>query len=145
MTQAYYGTKRVDAWPTEAVNPKTGITEEGYAVKYADGYISFSPKEVFESAYKPVTSMSFGHAIEALKAGRRVCREGWNGKGMWLILVPGADNLTVDEGRPLAKAGIPVGTVFDYLPHIDMWTAQGDLVPWLASQSDMLAEDWMEL
>jgi hypothetical protein len=89
--------------------------------------------------------MDFGEAIRSLKAGNRVARAGWNGKGMFLVLVPGSNGLTVDEGRPLAKAGIPIGTVFNYLPHIDMWTAQGDFVPWLASQTDMLADDWERL
>lgn len=87
--------------------------------------------------------VDFGEAIAALKQGRRVARTGWNGKGMFLVLVPGSSNLTVDEGRPLALAGVPVGTKFNYLPHIDMWTAQGDFVPWLSSQTDMLAEDWL--
>lgn len=86
--------------------------------------------------------MTFGDAIAALKAGKRVARAGWNGKGMFLVLVPGSHGLVVDEGRPLAKAGVPVGTTFNYLPHIDMWTAQGDFVPWLASQTDVLADDW---
>jgi hypothetical protein len=89
--------------------------------------------------------MDFGDAIRSLKIGRRVARAGWNGKGMFLVLVPGSQGLTVDEGRPLAKAGLPLGTQFNYLPHIDMWTAQGDMVPWLASQTDVLAEDWMEI
>ena len=87
----------------------------------------------------------FGEAIRRLKAGKRVARSGWNGKNMFLLLVPGSQGLTVDEGRPLAKAGLPVGTKFNYLPHVDMWTAQGDFVPWLASQTDVLAEDWIEV
>lgn len=87
--------------------------------------------------------MDFGQALIQLKAGARVQRAGWNGKNMWLVLVPGTSGLTVDEGRPLAKAGLAIGTVFNYLPHIDMFTAQGDLVPWLASQTDVLAEDWV--
>lgn len=88
------------------------------------------------------TDLSFSTALALLKDGKRLQRAGWNGKGMWLILVPGSKSLTVDENRPLALAGIPVGTTFNYLPHIDMWTAQGDLVPWLASQTDLLADDW---
>ena len=87
--------------------------------------------------------MNFGQAIEALKAGKKVCRSGWNGKGMWLVLVPGS-TITVTEGRPLAKL-FPVGEVVSYQPHIDMKTAQNTVVPWLASQSDVLAEDWMIL
>ena len=88
---------------------------------------------------------SFGWALRQLNAKRAVRRRGWNGKGMFLVLVPGSQGLTVDEGRPLAKAGVPIGTVFNYLPHIDMWTAQGDFVPWLASQTDVLAEDWQAI
>ncbi len=87
--------------------------------------------------------MSFGDAIAMLKNGKRVARAGWNGKSMWLMIVPGS-RVSVQAGRPLAAA-LPVGTEFDYLPHIDMWTAQGQLVPWLASQTDMLSEDWVEV
>lgn len=69
-------------------------------------------------------SMTFGQAIEAMKAGKRVQRAGWNGKGMWLALqVP-------DEHSKMRR------------PYIYMSDAQGLLVPWLASQTDMLAEDW---
>jgi hypothetical protein len=66
----------------------------------------------------------FARAIEELKSGRRVARDGWNGKGMWLEVQ------RPDRGSKMT------------LPYIFMRTAQGDLVPWLASQSDMLAEDW---
>lgn len=69
-------------------------------------------------------SLTFGQAIEALQAGEAVARAGWNGKGMWLKLqVPDAHSKMT-------------------LPYIYMKTAQGDLVPWLASQSDVLAKDW---
>lgn len=68
--------------------------------------------------------MTFGEAIAALKEGKRVSRTGWNGKGMWLELqVPDAHSKMT-------------------LPYIYMKTAQDDLVPWLASQTDVLAEDW---
>lgn len=83
-----------------------------------------------------------GWAVKQMQDGKRVQRVGWNGKGMWLVLVPGSQGLTVDENRPLAKAGLTIGTKFNYLPHVDMWTAQGDLVPWLCSQTDLLATDW---
>ena len=69
--------------------------------------------------------MNFGDAIEQLKQGTRVCREGWNGRGMWLKLqVP-------DEHSKMTQ------------PYIYIKTVQDDLIPWLASQADMLAEDWM--
>jgi hypothetical protein len=89
---------------------------------------------------KPMNSI--GWAVKQMQNGERVRRAGWNGKGMWLVIVPGSIGLTVEEGRPLAKAGLGVGTKFNYLPHVDMFTAQGDLVPWLCSQSDLLATDW---
>ena len=84
----------------------------------------------------------FGGALAALRDGRRVCREGWNGKGMFLFLVPGS-KFKVNRAPLL---GIyPEGTEIDYHPHIDMKTAQGYVVPWLASQADMLASDWQVL
>ena len=86
--------------------------------------------------------MTFGQALTALKRGKRVCRSGWNGKHMFLLLVPGSKIIpTLD--RPLGKAAPElIGTEVTYQPHIDMFTAQKTLVPWLASQSDVLAEDW---
>lgn len=68
-----------------------------------------------------------GYAIELLRDGRKVQRKGWNGKGMWLELqVPDAHSKMT-------------------LPYIFMVTVQGDRVPWLASQTDILAEDWVEV
>lgn len=151
MTQDYYGTKRVTAWPAE----KDGVP--GYGVRYPNNYTSWSPAEAFEAAYQPITSMSFGHAIEALKAGHKVARRGWNGKGMWLILVPGTAPAYVKDGTPYHRAlqtelqvGRQAGStdiMAEILPHIDMWTTNSEgrramLPGWLASQTDMLASDW---
>ena len=80
--------------------------------------------------------MTFSNALNALKQGKKLAREGWNGKGMHVYL---------EEGRhlPLA-AGIEKGTTRTYEPVFVMYTAQGTHQPgWLASQSDMLAEDWV--
>jgi Protein of unknown function (DUF2829) len=86
--------------------------------------------------------MDFGEALTALKTGQRVTRTGWNGTGMWLVLVPGS-TITVEAGRPLGNAAPElVGQQVAYAPHIDMKTAQGTVVPWLASQTDVLANDW---
>lgn len=76
--------------------------------------------------------MSFGAAINELKLGRKVARSGWNGKGMWLYRVYGVYATFNGTSNPLA-------------PFIVMKTAQGEFVPWLASQSDVLAEDWVEI
>ena len=71
-------------------------------------------------------SMDIGGAIEALRDGDKVRRKGWNGKGMWLELQK------PDENSKMT------------LPYVYMSTAQGDLVPWLCSQTDLLATDWEE-
>lgn len=84
--------------------------------------------------------MDFGDSVRALKGGKRVARTGWNGKGMFLFLVNGS---TFQVNRPPLLGIYPEGTVIDYLPHIDMRTDDGSIVPWLASQSDVLAEDWI--
>ena len=60
--------------------------ERGYKVRYPDGYMSWSPKNVFEEAYMPCTAMNFGLAIEAAKMGRRIARRGWNGKNQYVEL-----------------------------------------------------------
>jgi hypothetical protein len=86
--------------------------------------------------------MDFGRAIAALKEGRRVAREGWNGKGMFLFLVAGS-NFVVNREPLLSIMG--EGATVTYRPHIDMKDAEGKVVPWLASQTDMLAEDWVEV
>lgn len=76
--------------------------------------------------------MNFGQAIEKLKEGGKVARKGWNGKNMWLVLV-NSRNYTVDAVRSGSHS---------VLPWIGMKTETDEFVPWLASQTDMLAEDW---
>ena len=82
---------------------------------------------------------NFEWALTQLKQGARVQREGWNGKGMFLFLVPGS---TFEVSRPPLLGIYPLGTVVNYHAHIDMKTADGTVVPWLCSQTDMLANDW---
>lgn len=90
--------------------------------------------------------MTFGHAVEALKKGSRVARAGWNGKGMWLAYSPGAVSLSADKfwaGPNREYAESQSGWSADVLPCITMKTATGEiLMGWLASQTDMLADDW---
>lgn len=73
-----------------------------------------------------MTTVNFGQAIEVLKQGGRVAREGWNGKGMFLFYVDRPESYWGCEG----------------LNWIGMKTADNKVVPWLASQTDILAEDW---
>jgi len=83
--------------------------------------------------------MDFSQALTALKNGNKVARSGWNGKGMFIFLVPGS---TFNVSRAPLLGIYPYGTEITYHAHVDMRTAQGDIVPWLCSQTDMLADDW---
>lgn len=90
--------------------------------------------------------MNFGQAIDALKSGQKVSRDGWNGRGMWLILVPGTAVQNLTPGTPYANA-LGSGVATEILPHIDMWTVNAEgrraMQPgWLATSTDILAEDW---
>jgi hypothetical protein len=82
---------------------------------------------------------TFSEALELLKKGRKVARAGWNGKGMFIFLVPGS---TFQVNRAPLLGIYPVGTPIKYHAHVDMKTADGQIVPWLCSQTDLLAEDW---
>ena len=82
---------------------------------------------------------SFGWALEQLKSGSKVARKGWNGKDMFIFLVP---SCTFKVDKPSLMGIYPEGTEIEYHAHIDMKTAQGYIVPWLASQADILADDW---
>ena len=86
--------------------------------------------------------MNFGEALEEVKAGGRVARQGWNGKGMFIFLVPGS---TFQVNREPLLSILGEGTEVNYRAHIDMKTADGTIVPWLASQTDLLAEDWVSV
>lgn len=95
--------------------------------------------------------LNFGQAVEALKQGKRVCRVGWNDKGMWLRLVqPGTEELddAICSGESNTYSFTVLGSDQSYndwdeaLPWIGMRTADRKFVPWLASQTDVLAEDW---
>lgn len=152
----YIGTKVIKAKPMNRLeyNEFRGWTlpadedgaDEGYLVEYVDGgkpnttqyagYVSWSPKEQFDKAYRETAGLTFGNAVEALKLGGKVCRAGWNGKGMWLKYVH-EDKYGV-QGLQDAYSYKP-----DMLPWIGMKTADDKFVPWLASQTDVLAEDWM--
>lgn len=161
----HIGTKLINAEPMtrQAYNDFRGWklpedengADEGFLVEYLDGgasnvpgragYVSWSPKDVFERAYRPVTAMTFGLAIEAMRMGKKVARAGWNGKGMWVALSPGSPALPTEKfwnphNRAFAEQN---GGTADVLPCITMKTADGKiLMGWLASQTDMLAEDW---
>lgn len=160
--QTYYGTKRLKATPMTRLeyNNLRGWqlpadedgADAGYLVEYADGgtpnvpgyagYVSWSPKDVFEASYRPIDQLLFGHALEVLRAGGSVARAGWNGKGLAVKFQPAfidPDSLKANLGflyleypRNEEGSGNPI-------------YPEGCRVPWIASQTDMLADDWMVL
>lgn len=131
-----------DAAYWEKHQPKVG----GYFVAYAGGYVSYSPAEAFESGYTRIEGggLTFGAALEALKAGRRISRRGWNGKGMWLFLLPaGRIPLAICHDPALRAVVEANGGEIEALASIRMKTADNRILTgWLASQTDLLASDW---
>lgn len=86
--------------------------------------------------------MDFGEALAGLRSGRKLQRAGWNGKGMWIVLQKAyPDGIPINRNTSEAT-GLPEGTVCRFLPYLMMKTADDSFVPWLASQTDILAEDW---
>lgn len=61
---------------------------EGYKVVYEDGYVSWSPRTVFEKAYRKIDEMTFSEALESCKRGKKIARRGWNNKGMFIFYLP---------------------------------------------------------
>lgn len=164
----YIGVKRVIAQPMNrlAYNQYRGWKlpedengeDEGYLIEYLDGgesnhglhkgYISWSPKQVFDNAYREVEYLSFSTALELLKQGFKIARAGWNGKSMWLCLSGplggrkiNAPSFWSSHCQNFAEENGGFATV---LPCINMKTADGSiLMGWLASQTDMLSDDWV--
>jgi hypothetical protein len=128
--KTYIGVKIVQA------EPETKNGEDGYKVVYPaefgkPEYVSWCPKNVFEKHNCETTAMTFGHALEALKQGKKAARKNWNGKGMWIGYHGGTDHDI--PGLPYLYIEYPIG--HPAYP-------KGCWVPWLASQTDMLSDDW---
>jgi hypothetical protein len=146
----YLGVKIISAEPMTAtefnqqVRPLvySGDSQDGYKVVYEDGYVSWSPKDVFEKAYRPITGLTFGLAIEALKKGLKVARKGWNSKGMFVVYQKG-----YPQGIPCNKQtaeawGMQEGDPFICNPYLQIKNVDGSHSMWVASINDILAEDW---
>ena len=84
--------------------------------------------------------MNFGTALQCLKDGEKVARVGWNGKGMFLFLVPGSQFVV---NRPPLLGIYPEGTTINYNPHLDIKHVDGSISTWVPSIGDVLAEDWV--
>lgn len=83
--------------------------------------------------------MNFGQALELLKEGKKLARAGWNGRGMFVFLVPGS---TFQVNRPPLLGIYPEGTTITYRPHIDIKNVDGSISTWVPSIGDVMAEDW---
>lgn len=130
------GNVRVELLADKPVTQPTDTVDMGYKVIYPDGYESWSPLDAFEAAYRETTGMNFGLALEAAKMGKKIARRGWNGKEQYVEIGTDFAYRTLDgEGHLVfhedmdTKALVFVG-------------ARGSQVGWLASQADMLADDW---
>lgn len=143
----YIGTKIIEAEPAYKVDGKTvqptdwPVPEgprrrKATPVRYPDGYMSWSPKEVFEEAYRQTDAMPFGLAIEAVKKGKRISRAGWNGKGQYVELATGIGYVGPD-GKTVNAEHAAIGN-----KALAFVGTSGVQMGWLASQADMLAEDW---
>lgn len=142
----YIGTKIIQAKPAYRVDGKVFVKanivpcgykiEDGYKVVYPDGYESWSPKDVFEASYRETSGMSFGLAIEAAKMGKKIARAGWNGKNQYVEL---ASCISYKNG-----AGEIVNVGHDAIGNkaLAFVGTSGVQMGWLASQADMLADDW---
>lgn len=130
--QRYIGLKMVDARPApepvrniiERTGSAAGEPLDGYEVIYPDGYTSWSPADVFDGAYRGVIGATFSIALEAMRRGQIWARGGWNGKNMWV---------GIQTNKQLAQ------------DLFVMQNADQELVAWLASQSDLLADDWYQI
>ena len=113
--------------------------EDGYMFTTSkdDKYPQFMTAEDFEKICRSAEDMTFGDALVALKQGQRVARKGWNGKEMYVFLAYEADFVTDADISAFDQLEVEVGDM------LVMKTAQNTFQPgWLASQADMLAEDW---
>ena len=145
--QKYIGTKQIEARPMTRgdynnyrgwqIPAEENPADEGYLVRYSDGYESWSPEKQFNEAYRPCHNMTFGIAIEMIKRGFKVARKGWNGKKQYIQLATAISYKSMDgdvvncEHESIGNKAIAfVGT-------------SGVQMGWLASQADMLAEDWV--
>ncbi len=139
-----------EAWKvlSREIKPAT-VEEEGYLVEYKNGYKSWSPKSVFEGAYRQAGFVNFGGAIDLLKDGCAVRRKGWNGKGLFIVkqipahitveIIPNMQSLPQSAKDILMKRESPH---IDYTNQMLIINPDGRADSWVPSVSDIFAEDW---
>ncbi len=167
----YIGVKQIKATPMNrlAYNEYRGWElpsdengeDKGFLVEYTDGgksnhpnhegYISWSPADVFEKAYRETSGLTFGLAIEALKLGKKVSREGWNGKGMFIFKqVPANIGLDIIPKMTSVPQSVK-DTMIEREQHLNyrnqcvIVDKDGNVDNWAPSISDVFSEDWIIL
>ncbi len=149
----YIGTKIVEAAPAYRFSGRGGnfwvlksdvedlptwaTVEDGYEVRYPDGYTSWSPAAAFEEAYRHTDAMPFGLAIEAAKKGCKIARRGWNGKNQYVELATAISYQNAGGAVVKAEHSAIGNQALAFVG------TSGVQMGWLASQADMLADDWM--
>lgn len=167
--QSYIGTKLINGKPMNRLeyNQLRGWDlpadengeDEGYLVEYTDGgrpnvdgfagYVSWSPKAVFDNAYKPTDGMSFGLAVAAAEQGAAIARKGWNGAGQFVVymsalhLPPYNTQGTERKVNDRTAKWIGEDQPLDSQPYFSIYNAQKKWQPgWLPSTADIFATDW---
>ena len=149
----YIGTKMIEARPMNRgdynkyrgwdIPGDENQADDGYLVKYQDGYESWSPKNVFEEAYRDCMGMTFGIALELLKKGNKVARKGWNGSGMFIVYQKGYPDGIPCNKQTAEAWGMRKGDLFKCNPYLQIKNVDGSHSMWVTSIGDVLAEDWV--
>ena len=117
--------------------------DEGYHIRYSDGYESWCPKKQFNEAYRKCDNMTFGIAIEAMKKGNKVARRGWNGKGMFVVYQKAYPNGIPCNKQTAEAWGLNEGDLFICNPYFQIKNVDVSHSMWVPSINDCLAEDWI--
>lgn len=151
--QKYIGTKQIEARPMTRgdynnyrgwqIPAEENPADEGYLVRYSDGYESWSPEKQFNEAYRPCDNMTFGIALEMFKKGFRVARKGWNGKEMFVVFQKGYPDGIPCNKQTAEAWGISEGDLFKCNPYLQIRCVDGSHSMWVPSINDCLAEDWV--
>ena len=152
--EKYIGTKIIHAEPaikkggkvymvTDAIPRTMEPVQEGYKVVYEDGYESFSPKDVFEKAYRHIDGMTLGVALEAaIHLGKKIARKNWNGKGMFVVYQKAYPQGIPCNYQTAMAWGMSEGDLFRCEPYLQIRMVNGSHAMWVPSINDCLAEDW---
>ena len=154
----YIGTKLINAVPMDRLSynqlrgwdlPKDeNGSDEGYLIEVIggnknlegyDGYVQWLPTKSFNFEFQPIDNMTFGIAIEALKQDKKVARAGWNGKGMFVYLVPSDEFPAKTQA---AKSFFGDDGLVPYNAYMAIKNVNDTVSTWVPSVNDCLAEDW---